>query len=144
MGAGREKDQADFDLERFIDMFDQAMVSKDPRVTDALRSLMMMVILTKPEVNAVPAVDRERGPLRRMYDDLGNINRRLTRMEDEHRQYASQERLRNATWDDFKRYPNEKYDMQVATQMASIIDQKILDSLKASSNPLGLVKKTGI
>ena len=47
MAAGREKDQADFDLERFIEMFDEALTSNDERVINALRSLMMMVILTK-------------------------------------------------------------------------------------------------
>ena len=48
MSAAREKDQADFDLERFIDMFDEAVNSRDPRVVNALRSLMMIVTLTRP------------------------------------------------------------------------------------------------
>ena len=134
MNGSREKDQADFDLDRFIDMFDQAMVSRDPRVVDALRSLMMMVILTKPEVNASPIVDRERGPLRRMYDDLGNLNRRMSRVEDEirHTQKStaaskySYSRSNSNPWDEFDRYPNEKY----ATMLdAATIDQAIIDTL---------------
>jgi hypothetical protein len=43
--SSREKDQADFDLDRFIDMFDEALTSKDDRVVNALRQLMMMVII---------------------------------------------------------------------------------------------------
>ena len=138
MGAAREKDQADFDLDRFIDMFDQAMVSRDPRVVDALRSLMMMVILTRPEVNATLAVDRQRGPLRRMYEDLGHMNSRIARIEEEIRQ--SQQKTASSTWaysnsnpwDEFERYPNEKYSMKVAAE----IDQKILDNLKIQSQPI--------
>jgi len=48
MSAAREKDQADFDLERFVDMFDTAMTSNDPRVVETLRKLMMIVALTRP------------------------------------------------------------------------------------------------
>ena len=82
-GAAREKDQADFDLERFIDMFDEALTSKDERVVSALRSLMMMTILTKSETYGTPARDRTHGPLRRLYEDLGHLNSRLSRAEEE-------------------------------------------------------------
>jgi len=51
-GAVREPDQADFDLDRFIDMFDEAMMSSDPRVIETLRKLMMIVVLTRPETPA--------------------------------------------------------------------------------------------
>jgi hypothetical protein len=81
MGSAREKTQADFDLERFIDMFDEALTSKDERVINALRSLMMMVILTKPE-DRNPMADRDSGPLRQLYDDVRHINRRLHHTED--------------------------------------------------------------
>lgn len=82
MSAMREKDQADFDLERFIDMFDEALTSKDPRVIDALRGLMMITALTRPEANN-PLADRNAGPLRRLYEDLHTLNRRMHSMEDE-------------------------------------------------------------
>ena len=62
MSAAREKDQADFDLERFVDMFDEAMTSRDPRVMDALRGLMMMVTLTRPESRDSGLHDRNAGP----------------------------------------------------------------------------------
>lgn len=78
--SAREKEQADFDLERFIDMFDEALTSKDERVVNALRSLMMMVVLTKPE-GRDPNGDV--GPLRQMHDDMHNLNRRMHRLEEE-------------------------------------------------------------
>ncbi len=81
-GASREKDQADFDLERFIELFDEALLSKDERVVNALRSLMMMVILTKPE-SRNPLSDRNTGPLRRIYEDVHHLNNRLSRVEEE-------------------------------------------------------------
>ena len=85
MAAMREKDQSDFDLDRFIDMFDEALTSKDERVTDALRSLMMMVILTKGETKN-PIQDRQRGPLRRLVDDVSQINRLVSEIEGRLRQ----------------------------------------------------------
>ena len=80
-GAAREKDQADFDLERVIDMFDEAMTSRDPRVIDALRSLMMIVTLTRSETYSNPIEDKNRGPLRRLFEDMHHINRRLSDVE---------------------------------------------------------------
>jgi hypothetical protein len=73
MSASREKDSADFDLDRFINMFDEALTSEDPRVIDALRGLLMIVTLTRPEAKT----SVERGPLRRLVDDVTNLNRRL-------------------------------------------------------------------
>ena len=80
MSASREKDSADFDLDRFINMFDEALTSQDPRVINALRGLMMIVTLTMPE--AKTAIDNQhRGPLRRLVDDVTNLNRRLGAVE---------------------------------------------------------------
>ena len=81
MSAMREKDQADFDLERFIDIFDEAMTSSDPRVIDTLRSLMMIVTLTRPETRMNHG--RNNGPLRRLYEDLHDLNRRMHRLEED-------------------------------------------------------------
>lgn len=99
MGAAREKVQADFDLERFIDMFDEALTSKDERVINALRSLMMMVILTKPE-GRDQAGDGDKGPLRQLYDDLHHLNRRMHDVENVLRQMEYQYR---------KEYENRTY-----------------------------------
>ena len=84
----REKDSADFDLERFIDMFDEALTSKDERVVNALRSLMMMTILTKSETARGIIEDKNAGPLRRLFEDMHNINRRVSTLEQELR-YAT-------------------------------------------------------
>lgn len=90
--GGREKEQADFDLERFIDMFDEALTSNDERVINALRSLMMMVVLTKPEGRK----DAAAGPLRQLIDDMYNINRRLGKVEDKLLREESYQREREA------------------------------------------------
>ena len=79
-------DTNDFDLERFIDMFDTAITSTDPRVTNALRSLMMMVILTKPEGDPV-----SNGPFRGMHKDLASIRRRVNIIEERQQREASRE-----------------------------------------------------
>jgi hypothetical protein len=77
MSASREKNSADFDLDRFIRMFDEALTSEDPRVIDALRGLLMIVALTRPEART----STERGPLRRLVNDVTNLNRRLGAVE---------------------------------------------------------------
>ena len=73
MSGVREKDSADFDLDQFVRMFDEALTSQDPRVIDALRGLLMIVALTRPEAKT----SVERGPLRRLVNDVTNLNRRL-------------------------------------------------------------------
>lgn len=118
MMAAREKDQADFDLERFIDMFDEAMTSQDPRVIDTLRSLMMIVTLTRPESAGIP-IDRNRGPLRRLYDDVHNINRRLQHHEEELRSLGKYIMREQEHVD--ARYPYKKYAMH--DHIAVVMDQ---------------------
>ena len=82
--AMREKDQADFDLERFIDMFDTAMTSDDPRIKNALRQLLMMVILTEPEdKNAGAGLNHRSGPLRRLFEDVRSLSSRLHNLDDQ-------------------------------------------------------------
>ena len=81
MSAMREKDQADWDLERCFEMFDEALISKDERVVNALRNLLMVVTLTAPESD-LSGIDSRQGPLRRMIEDQRNLIRRLNAMED--------------------------------------------------------------
>jgi hypothetical protein len=126
MSAAREKDRADFDLERFVDMFDEALISRDPRVMDALRGLMMMVTLTRPESRDSVLHDRNTGPLRRLYEDVNNLNRRMHHMEDELRQ------IRNVYPNDAK-YPYEKFAAQAAKQMSDDIDKDLLNQLRQTS-----------
>ena len=139
--AMREKDQADFDLERFIDMFDQAMTSQDPRVVDALRSLMMMVILTKGETK--DTMHPHRGPLRRLVDDVNTINRRLSDVEDRMRREISAkeselEQLKR--WESQRAYRDPMDDYKLRAGLASIKAAQIppltLNDVKKWSPPV--------
>jgi hypothetical protein len=81
-GAMREKDAADFDLERFTEMFDRAMTSSDPRVKNALRQLMMMVILTD-EGDHEAKQRASHGPIRRLQEEMREQFRWIKRLEDQ-------------------------------------------------------------
>ena len=146
MSAAREKDQADFDLERFVDMFDEALTSQDPRVVNALRSLMMMVALTRPESRDSGLHDRNHGPLRRLYEDVHHLNSRMHRMEDEVRQLKSSMFNRDVSYKEAYKYdyPYEKFSMQAAQNMAQNIDQSILNQILTNTSNVpskGLLKK---
>lgn len=127
MGAAREKDQADFDLDRFIDLFDEAMTSRDPRVIDTLRSLMMIVTLTRPESRDSGLHDRNHGPLRRLYDDVNHLNRRLHKLEEEVRRTERQS-IKELDWYEQNKYPYEKYMLQ--SHIAHIMDQDQYQKIK--------------
>ena len=87
MSAARDPDQSDFDLERFINMFDEALTSRDPRVIDALRGLMMMVTLTRSETRDVME-DRRTGPLRRLVEDVNALHNRIAHLENTQSRYG--------------------------------------------------------
>ena len=132
MGASREKLQADFDLERFIEMFDEALTSDDERVVNALRSLMMMVILTKSESGSGQKI----GPLRQLFDDMHNINRRLNDTEERVRSIDGQLRNRGYAKDYFDQ-EYRKYsmnDVQSWQQTMSEEKYKYLQSTLAKIN----------
>ena len=76
----REKDQADFDLETFVDLFDTAMSSDNPAVQRALKNLLMISAIVNAED---PEAGMRQGPLRRVIEDQKNIIRRLERVENE-------------------------------------------------------------
>ena len=128
-GSAREKTQADFDLERFINMFDDALTSTDPRVKNALQNLMMMVILTESDAPGTRMV----GPLRQLYEDVHTINRRLHRVED--------------NVQDLKRPPAEdysKYTMKTAALRAQSIDDDVMHQITQiaqKNNTPGLIKR---
>jgi hypothetical protein len=129
MSASREKDSADFDLDRFIRMFDEALTSEDPRVIDALRGLLMIVALTRPEART----SIERGPLRSLVNDVTNLNRRLGDVENrvlEDRDRAiSADKYRNTPKTfgqvESRLYPNEVWAQE--HQLQSLRDQYIKD-----------------
>jgi hypothetical protein len=127
-GAAREPDQADFDLERFVDMFDEAMSSKDERVINALRNLMMIVTLTRPEVRE--RQDRNSGPLRRLFEDVHHLNRRMYDLEDTIRRVSAR--------------PEEKayqanIAMKASQDIAQHMDQDLINTIKIKAQ--GLYRK---
>ena len=140
MSAMREKDQADFDLERFIDMFDTALTSNDPRVVETLRKLLMIVALTRPETDNSGIHDRNAGPLRRLYDEVHTLNRRLHRVEED---LAQDRRMAQRNWEQkaYQWEDHEKYTMESARQVAAKMDQDIINKLKATARAKGLLDK---
>ena len=132
-GAAREPDQADFDLERFVDMFDEAMTSKDPRVMKTLRDLMMIVALTRPEVRERQG--RNSGPLRRLFEDMHHLNRRLYDVEDTIRRVSAKP--------EEKAYQAKAYQTNIAMQasqdIAQHIDQDLINTIKIKAQ--GLYRK---
>ncbi len=78
--AERQKDQSDYDLERVIELFDTALTSRDERVVNALRSLLMIVTLTDSEDNR-STINKTIGPLGRMMSDIHSIDTRLRKLE---------------------------------------------------------------
>ena len=82
--AFREKDQADFDLETFVDLFDTAMTSDNPAVKKALKNLILISTL----VDAKSDYGSRHGPLRRLVEEVKHLNQRLTSLEME-KQYKS-------------------------------------------------------
>ena len=130
-GTARDMDQADFDLERFIDMFDEAMTSKDERVIDALRNLLMIVTLTRPEIRATHG--RNSGPLRRLFEDMHHLNRRMYDLEDTIRRVSAQP--------EEKAYQQEeafkaKIAMQASGDITQHIDQNVINQLKVKAKGL--------
>ena len=89
MSAMREKDEADFDLERFTEMFDRAMISNDPRVKNALRQLMMMVILTDTGDHE-SGMRQQVGPLRRLQSDMREMQKWIKHLDDKYSQVQQQ------------------------------------------------------
>ena len=75
--AAREKDQADFDLETFIDLFDTAMTSDNPAVKKALKNLILISTLVDAKSDYVS----RHGPLRRLVEDIKHLNQRLQTLE---------------------------------------------------------------
>lgn len=80
MTAAREKDSSDFDLEQFIDLFDTALASNNPAVKRALKNLMMIATLVDSDLTPE---QRIKGPLRRVVDDINNLTRRISQLEQE-------------------------------------------------------------
>jgi len=77
--SSREKDQADFDLERFVELFDECMTSENPAVQKAFKNLLLVASISHSDTKRFPVT---KGPLRRLVEDLHHINRRVGQLED--------------------------------------------------------------
>lgn len=80
MSGYREKDQSDFDLETFVDLFDTAMTSDNPAVQRAFKNLMMIAAIAHANAEG-QGLQSPQGPLRRLVDDVRNLNRRVNELE---------------------------------------------------------------
>ena len=103
------KSQADWDLERCFEMFDEALMSKDERVVNALRSLLMIVALTSPESND-QGIESRRGPLRQLVSDHNDLIHRMTSMDNELQQIKNSLRLQRSGGGDLNRHNWPYYD----------------------------------
>jgi hypothetical protein len=139
MGAAREPDQADFDLERFVNLFDEAMTSKDPRVIETLRNLLMIVTLTRPETYNEQG--RRAGPLRRLFEDMHDLNSRLHRMESEIQHLNNQ---LSRTAQPYRWEAEDKYTMKAAAQMAQQIDHDVLDQMRRQQHQVAMKINGGL
>ena len=79
----REKDQADFDLEAFIELFDEALTSDDPSVQKTLQHLMVICALARNHQKH----NQTNGPLRRLFEDMKHLNSRLNNLESQRGMY---------------------------------------------------------
>ena len=77
MSEMRQKDQADFDLETFVDLFDTAMTSDNPAVKKAFKNLLLISAI----VNSDQGRGMRQGPLRRLVEDIQHLNRRIGTLE---------------------------------------------------------------
>jgi hypothetical protein len=108
-GAMREKDSSDYELERFVEMFDYALTTDDPRVKNALRQLMMMVVLTSNDHEDDSRDRRHRGPLRSMQQDLGDLARTTMRLSEELQSVKNQLDLLRSQPQTAKEYFEKEY-----------------------------------
>lgn len=83
MSGMREKDSADFDLDAFIDLFDEAITSDDPNVQKTLQHLMVIAALARNHQKH----NQTNGPLRRLFEDIKNLNSRLASLENQRSGY---------------------------------------------------------
>lgn len=78
MSSMREKDQADFDLETFVDLFDTAISSDNPTVQRALKNLILVSAIVNAQENSEGL---RKGPLRRLVDDIQTLHKRIGNLE---------------------------------------------------------------
>jgi len=91
-----------------------------------LRSLMMMVTLTRPEIKTEHS--RRDGPLRRLFEDMNHLNRRMHDMEEKVSDMRRPDK--SAEKYSYTHYPDKKYVMTASQDMAAQIDQDVLNRVQ--------------
>lgn len=86
--AMRERDQADFDLDRFVEIFDEAMTSENPAVKKAFNNLLLVASIANSDTRNLPVTQ---GPLRRLIEEHREIIRRVAKLEYEFQNTAREE-----------------------------------------------------
>ena len=113
------------DLESLAQMLDTALTSQDPRVVSALRQLMIMVALTRPDV----AADKNTlGPIRRLMARVDDLHQRVERMEyevsrgryEQEKKYDYDIQQYRTPWSDSMRIKSEYRDAQMLKKLQSI------------------------
>ena len=95
------------DLESLAEMLDTALTSQDPRVVSALRQLMIMVALTRPDV----AADKNTlGPIRRLMSRVDDLHQRMERLEYEISRGRYEQEKKYKYDYDFRQYQNSWTD----------------------------------
>ncbi len=92
-------------VEQLIEIFDKALTSDDERVVNALRSLMMITLLTDPDKEK-----RKIGPLQEVLDDVSRIHQRMRGLEEEIVRLKNRDDFRSRGW----RYDENPWDPKVA------------------------------
>lgn len=66
----------DFDLDKFVELFDKAMTSDNPTVRKAFKNLLMVAALVDSE-----AETRKIGPLENLVKSMRNLEQKVTQLE---------------------------------------------------------------
>lgn len=96
---------SEVDIQQLIEVIDRALTSKDERVINALRQLMMMVILTHPDSH-----DSEPGPLTEMTTEVRSLRKRMAEVEYELSRVRSGAYQRSYSSDKFE-WPQSSRDI---------------------------------
>lgn len=66
----------EFDIEKFIELFDTAMTSDNPTVRRAFKNLLIVAALVDSET-----APRSTGPLRGLYNQIDELRNRISKIE---------------------------------------------------------------
>lgn len=73
-----DENDSDFDLEKFVDLFDTAMTSTNPTVQRAFKNLLLVSTIadSKPHDKVI-----SKGPLRKLVEDVKQLTARVSTLE---------------------------------------------------------------